>query len=69
MSTDPEIRNEAFCGIAKIINEDVPLVYRLGWRHHLIGKKKVQGIPGARHAVVQVGGAWLEPDANLQAKK
>ncbi|MDH3999273.1 MAG: ABC transporter substrate-binding protein, partial [Desulfuromonadales bacterium] len=33
MSTDPKERNEAFCAIAKIINKDVPLLYRLGWRH------------------------------------
>jgi 4-phytase/acid phosphatase/peptide/nickel transport system substrate-binding protein len=59
MSTDPEVRNDALCGIAKIINEDVPLLYRLGWRHHLIGKQTVQGITTANHAVVRVRGAWL----------
>jgi len=65
MSTDPEVRNEALCGIARIINEDVPLLYRLGWRYHLLGKKSVQGITSVRQAVVQVKDTWLQ--RNLQA--
>lgn len=60
MSNDPEERKEAFCGIARIINEDVPLLYRLGWRHHLVGKKSVQGITTSSHAVVRVRDAWLD---------
>jgi 4-phytase/acid phosphatase/peptide/nickel transport system substrate-binding protein len=68
MSTDPEVRNEALCGIARIINEDVPLLYRLGWRHHLIGNQRVYGITNANHAVVRVRGTWLSSNKeNLQA--
>ncbi|MCP4199610.1 MAG: ABC transporter substrate-binding protein [Proteobacteria bacterium] len=66
-STDPKVRSEAFCGIAKIINEDVPLLYRLGWRHHLIGKKSVQGVNDYNYAALKVNAAWL--GSNLQASK
>ena len=66
MSNDPVERKEAFCGIAKIINEDVPLLYRLGWRHHLIGKKSVQGITTSSHAVVRVRDAWLDSASATQ---
>lgn len=66
-SNNPEIRQEALCGIAKIINEDVPLLYRLGWRHHLIGKKSIQGVDDARYAALKVHKAWLKPES-LQAK-
>lgn len=60
-STDPKVREEAFCGIAKIINEDVPLLYRLGWRHHLIGKKSIQGVDGYRYAALKVNNIRLKP--------
>lgn len=68
MSTDPKVRNEAFCGIARIINEDVPLLYRLGYRWHLIEKRSVQGISDARAGVVRVKDAWIDR-GKLQASK
>jgi 4-phytase/acid phosphatase/peptide/nickel transport system substrate-binding protein len=69
-TTDPDMKQEALCEIAKIINEDVPFLYRLGWRHHLIGKKEIQGIDDFQYAAFKVNKAWLKPSsANLQAKK
>jgi 4-phytase/acid phosphatase/peptide/nickel transport system substrate-binding protein len=68
-SSDPKVRNEALCGIARIINEDVPLLYRLGWRHHLIAKQKVQGITNANHAVVQVSDTWIGDETENQHAK
>ena len=69
-SIDPKVREEALCGIAKIINEDVPMLYRLGWRHHLIGKKSVQGVDDADYAALRVNKVWLKAESeNMQASK
>ena len=69
-SIDPKVREEALCGIAKIINEDVPMLYRLGWRHHLIGKKSVQGVEDADYAALRVNKVWLKAESeNMQASK
>ena len=45
-TADPAERAEILCAIARLINEDVPILYRGGRRHHLIARKRVQGLSG-----------------------
>lgn len=69
-SPDAEARKEALCKIATIINDDVPLLYRLGWRHHMIGQTRVHGVDDPSYAALRVNKVWVTPEtANLQAQK
>ena len=60
MSTDPEKRNKMLCSISKILNEDVPVIYRGGKAYHVISKKRVKGIPAPENGYVNLTNARIE---------
>ena len=57
--TDPEKRRDLLCRIAKLINPEVPILYRGGMRSHVIARKKVVGIAGITHGIVRLEDIWL----------
>lgn len=60
METDPTKRQQLLCRIARLINEDVPILYRGGMRSHVITRKAVNGITDFSHGIVRLEEAWLE---------
>jgi 4-phytase/acid phosphatase/peptide/nickel transport system substrate-binding protein len=59
METDPNRRNEFLCRIARLINEDVPLLYRGGMRSHVITSKNVEGLSSMKDGIVRLESVWL----------
>ena len=59
METDPNRRNEILCRIARLINEDVPLLYRGGMGSHVITSKNVEGLTSMRDGIVRLESVWL----------
>ena len=54
METDPKRRNEILCQIARLINDDVPILYRGGMRGHIITKANVNGISSIKDGIVRL---------------
>jgi ABC-type transport system substrate-binding protein len=52
--TDPARRNELLCRISRLVNDDVPIIYRGGMRSHLIAKKDIQGIAALENGIVRL---------------
>ncbi|HEY6872547.1 MAG TPA: ABC transporter substrate-binding protein [Geobacteraceae bacterium] len=67
-STDPRTRQKALCGVAKLINEDAPFLYRGGLRFNIIAKSKVQGISKVDHGIIRVRDAWVKRRENKTQK-
>lgn len=59
-SQDPEERREIFCRIARIVNDNVPLIYLFQRDYYLFIDKKIKGVPCPAYALVRLAGAWLE---------
>ena len=59
-ATDPDRRNEILCSIARLLNRDVPLLYRGGRRVHIIAKKHIMGIPEIRNGVIELSHVWID---------
>lgn len=57
-STNPKERKNAFCAVAKQINDQAIFLYRGGLRYTAIAKADVQGISRINHAVVRVKDLW-----------
>lgn len=57
--TDPSERRRLLCRIAKLINEDAPILYRGGMRSHVIARKDVAGIVKINHGIVRLEDVWL----------
>jgi 4-phytase/acid phosphatase/peptide/nickel transport system substrate-binding protein len=61
MTVDPEKRREILCGIAELINDEVPIIYRGGMRGHVIANKKVQGVSKMINSIMRFEGVWIGP--------
>ena len=61
MATDPDQRRALLCQIAKLINEDVPILYRGGMRNHVIAHNRVKGIAEMQHGIIDFKDARLVP--------
>ncbi|MFO7713594.1 ABC transporter substrate-binding protein [Desulfosarcina sp.] len=59
METDPERRNAILCQIARLINEDAPILYRGGMRSHVISSDKVEGLTSMKDGIVRLESVWL----------
>jgi 4-phytase/acid phosphatase/peptide/nickel transport system substrate-binding protein len=60
LETDPAKRQQLLCQIARLINEDVPILYRGGMRSHVIARKAINGIADFSHGIVRLERAWKE---------
>ena len=60
METDPNKRNKILCQIARLINDDVPILYRGGMRSHVITSKKVKGLSSMKDGIVRLESVWLD---------
>lgn len=58
--TDPAKRGELLCDIARLLNRDVPILYRGGMRGHIIAKKAVKGIADFSHGILRLETVWVE---------
>jgi 4-phytase/acid phosphatase/peptide/nickel transport system substrate-binding protein len=59
MATDPIKRQALLCQIAKMINTDVPILYRGGMRNHVIARKQIEGIGDMQHGIIDFRDVWL----------
>lgn len=59
MSTDSKTRQDALCGVANLINEDVIYLYGGGRRYYVIAKAAIQGIARADQGVIPLAEAWV----------
>ena len=60
METDPSQRQKLLCQIARLINADVPILYRGGMRSHIIARSAVKGITHISHGIVRLEAVWLK---------
>jgi ABC-type transport system substrate-binding protein len=60
METDPEKRKQLLCKIVRLINQDVPIIYRGGRRHSMITTQNVKGIKQITYGIVPLADAWIE---------
>ncbi len=60
METDPDKRKQLLCKIVRLINQDVPIIYRGGMRHSMIASQKVKGIKQITYGIVPLADAWIE---------
>jgi peptide/nickel transport system substrate-binding protein len=56
---DPAVRNNAYCDLIKILNDDVVWLWTGSNTDFAITRANVRGIPALRGGAVQVEGAWL----------
>jgi 4-phytase/acid phosphatase/peptide/nickel transport system substrate-binding protein len=54
LETDPAKRNDILCRIARLINADVPILYRGGMRGHIITNANVNGISSFKDGIVRL---------------
>ncbi len=59
MERDPEKREKILCQIARLTNEDVPLIYRGGRRYHVIARPEVKGLSTFSGGVMMLSEAWI----------
>ena len=59
METDPKRRTEILCQISRLINDDVPILYRGGMRSHVITTNKVEGLSSMKNGIVRLESVWL----------
>lgn len=62
METDPDRRNEILCKIARLINDDVPFLYRGGMRSHVIASKNLEGLSSMKNGIVRLESVWLNKE-------
>lgn len=60
METGPEKRKQLLCKIVRLINQDVPIIYRGGMRHSMIATQNVKGIKQITYGIVPLADAWIE---------
>ncbi|MCP4691401.1 MAG: glutathione ABC transporter substrate-binding protein, partial [Desulfobacterales bacterium] len=57
---DPGKRKEILCEITKIINDEVPVLYRGGKRFYVLAKKNVKGMSDFRNGLLGLGDVWID---------
>ncbi len=60
VTEDPQKRNAIYCGVAKLIAGEVPILYRGGLVRHVIRRPGVKGLPTPYGGWVDTTGVWLE---------
>ncbi len=58
-STDRKKREAAFCRIARILNDEAPILFRGGRHFYAFGQPHVKGVPPLKNGLLQVSGAWI----------
>jgi len=54
METDPDRRASLLCEIARLINADVPVIYRGGRRYHVLADPGVKDVEDFRNGIVSL---------------
>ena len=60
METDPDKRQQLLCQIARLLNQDVPILYRGGMRSHAIARGEVKGITDMTNGILRLDEVWVE---------
>jgi 4-phytase/acid phosphatase/peptide/nickel transport system substrate-binding protein len=60
METNPAKREELLCQIARLLNRDVPILYRGGMRSHIIARREVGGIIDFPHGILRLAEVWKD---------
>lgn len=58
-SPDPDVRRDAYCAIARLLNQDVPLLYGTRNAYFAIARERVRGLPPLRGGLMDLGGVWI----------
>ncbi|MCP4021101.1 MAG: hypothetical protein GY729_04610 [Desulfobacteraceae bacterium] len=64
----PEIRKEILCDIARLINKDVPILYRGGRRRYIAASEKVKNISDIAGLTVNMATAWIDSEKKSRIK-
>ena len=59
-ATDPEKRKALLCSIARLLNEDAPILYCGGRRHYVFTRPEVKGIPSVSGGIPLLSEVWLD---------
>lgn len=54
METDPAKRETILCEVARVINDEAPILYRGGMRSHVIASNKVEGISALNNGILRL---------------
>lgn len=59
-ATDPEKRKVLLCSIARLLNEDAPIIYCGGRHNYVFARQEVKGIKSIRGGIPRLSGVWLD---------
>ena len=57
--TDLTRRRQILCDIVKLINQDVPIIYRGGQEYHVLAGSYVRGFHDFKNGIAQISELWL----------
>ena len=60
VETNAEKRNGIWCEIVRLLNSDVPFIYRGGRRFHYVTRKKIMNMTDSPGFTVDLASAWLD---------
>ena len=58
--TDPEKRKALLCAIARLLNEDAPIIYCGGRHHYAFSRPEVKGITSIQGGIPRLSEVWLD---------
>ena len=61
LSTDPQVRADTLCTIARKVNANAPFLYLYGRTFYVFAQKKVKNITVPDHRMIPLGEVWIEP--------
>ena len=59
-ATDPEKRKALLCSIARLLNEDAPIIYCGGRHNYVFARPEVKGIMSTQGGIPRLSWAWLD---------
>lgn len=60
IETDPEKRQKLHCDIARIINEDVPIIFRGGQGYNILAGEHVKGFTDFKNGIARLSDIWID---------
>ena len=59
VETDPAKRRAILCRIARLVNDDVPIIYRGGMRSTVIASSSLNGLPPIKDGILRLDTVWF----------
>ncbi|MGD8268109.1 MAG: ABC transporter substrate-binding protein [Desulfobacterales bacterium] len=61
LSTDPQVRADTLCTIARKVNAGAPFLYLYGRTFYVFAQKRVKNITVPDHRMIPLADVWIEP--------